>query len=618
MIRILIDSEELDLPAGFSLSIEDTSPIFNDRGSQSISANVPATPKNKRLLGFPNRLDQKYGPSDRMPVCMVQSGAYIRSGKLNITGANSQSIELNIGFDNSLAYEEWKTKKLTDLGNLPVLEFESTQKLWDFFLRIYREADSKTDDLAVFDICLSREKYKEQSGNGEDRELTCLELLNAGLYDTSKIAPFSGAWTVKRVIDNELTTVSVPDGYGFTPFVRAWRLLEFIFDDLGLDMESNPLKENADLSRLVVLNNTADTLCAKKINYAELMPDCTVEDFLKALWVRFGLTFTTDFDRKTVTLKFIRDIMNERPAKDIEQYLTEEPETEYGQRKYLALSAGTTIEGAETLTERLEDFLKGFDLANMTVNRNPSKTGGTTINISGRDGTIDFTWYENSGQWFRNRKGMSGDILETSSSFFKWDPQPKGLEAEDLDSPDEQVSIEHGGSPQFLVGARHFHSYIEGEEPEDGQECPLSFMFAFTDCFTARRQTIGRLGPDHTYSGYTGEAMWDDGRTHSTALYFQFSNGLFANFWQAYDRMLRHSGRTIRAKVRMKCTDLMSIDMLTPVKIRGLRALPDTIEYTLSDGVYAIADMTLRAMTAQGDFDSTGEQNIPDFPPKYS
>lgn len=616
MIRILIDSEELDLPAGFSLSIEETSPIFNDRGSQSISANVPATPKNMRLLGFPNRLDQKYGPADRYPSCTVQCGAYLRNGKLNITGATSRSIELNIGFDNSLAYVEWKSKKLTDLSNLPVLEFGTSQDLWDYFLRIYREADPKEDDLAIFDICLSREKYKEKSeGADEEKELTCLELLNAGLYDPSKIAPFSGEWTVKRVIDNVLTTVNVPDGYGFTPFVRAWRILEFIFADLGLKMESNPLKSMLDLARLVVLNNTADALCAKKINYTELMPDCTVEDFLKALWVRFGLTFTTDFDRNVVSLKFIRDIMNERPVKDLEQYLTEEPETEYEQRKYLALSAGTTIEGAEPLDERLEDFLQGFNLNALTENTSPVKGGsGMTVSVSGRDGNLDFTWYQVSGQWFRNKAGMSGDILDTSSSFFKWDPQPKGLDKEELVSPDEQVPLEHGGSPQFLVGARHFHTYIDGDEPERGEDCPLAFMFAFTDHVSYRNGTVGRLGPDSRMDDTTGGVQFADGSVQTTSLYFQFGDGLFANFWRTYDRMLRHSGRTIRVKVRMKCTDLKDIDMLTPVKFRGALMLPDTMEYTLADGVYAIADITLRAMAMQGDFDMYNEQNIPRFP----
>lgn len=49
MIKILIKGEALDLPEGFSMAVEDTNPIFNDQGSQSIPATVPPTRRNNRL-----------------------------------------------------------------------------------------------------------------------------------------------------------------------------------------------------------------------------------------------------------------------------------------------------------------------------------------------------------------------------------------------------------------------------------------------------------------------------------------------------------------------------------------------------------------------------------------
>lgn len=45
MLEIRINNEPLDIPAGFSVEIEDTNPIFNERGSQSIPATVPASAK---------------------------------------------------------------------------------------------------------------------------------------------------------------------------------------------------------------------------------------------------------------------------------------------------------------------------------------------------------------------------------------------------------------------------------------------------------------------------------------------------------------------------------------------------------------------------------------------
>ena len=54
---IEIDGETLDLPQSFSFDVEDSSPVFNDRGSMSVPATVPPTPGNMRLMGFAGRLD---------------------------------------------------------------------------------------------------------------------------------------------------------------------------------------------------------------------------------------------------------------------------------------------------------------------------------------------------------------------------------------------------------------------------------------------------------------------------------------------------------------------------------------------------------------------------------
>lgn len=61
------------------------------------------------------------------------------------------------------------------------------------------------------------------------------------------------------------------------------------------------------------------------LNYADLMPDCTIEDFLNALYVRFGLVYNVSSDTKTATLRLIRDIMEDEPAVDLSRNLTAEP-----------------------------------------------------------------------------------------------------------------------------------------------------------------------------------------------------------------------------------------------------------------------------------------------------
>lgn len=90
MIKILIKGEVLDLPEGFSMAVEDSSPVFNDRGSQSLPATVPASSRNLRLLHFPHRIDAGVDPRNPLQEVSVVSGAYRREGVLNMSEAGKK------------------------------------------------------------------------------------------------------------------------------------------------------------------------------------------------------------------------------------------------------------------------------------------------------------------------------------------------------------------------------------------------------------------------------------------------------------------------------------------------------------------------------------------------
>lgn len=117
--------------------------------------------------------------------------------------------------------------------------------------------------------------------------------------------------------------------------------------DLGLTVLSNPFKPDSELWRLVVLNNAADSVCTGKIKYADLMPDSTVEEFLNALWVRFGLVYNIDENKHTVSLRFLSDILECGVSEPLDQYIAGTEKITYNERQYVKLSAKTSIEGAE-------------------------------------------------------------------------------------------------------------------------------------------------------------------------------------------------------------------------------------------------------------------------------
>ena len=393
MTRIQVQGTSLDLPEDFLIGIEDNSPIYNERGSQSIPVMVPATDKNCKVMGFPNRLDSAYEQNNPNKKASLIDGAYIRSGLMNVTGASSRDgITFNIGFDNSTAYATWKEKRLCDLDNLPEYKVEDIQgeteitHLLDYLYNIYQAADPQKHDFAVFPIAISKE---EVDGT------IYWEMLNQLHNSPSLHCPLEQPRNIKRVVDGVLTDITVPEGYGVSPFLRVWRVVELVFDNLGLKLLRNPFKEDLDLARLVVLNNSADTLCVSKIKYCDLMPDSTVSQFMNALWVRFGLVYDIDYDAATVDLRLIRDIVDKPGMEVWDSYMTDIEQITYNMPQYLKLSAKTSLDGAEPATPRFEDFIRGLDVRDVHLGTHVSQW----INLSPRqdhdwDGDVNDDFYD--------------------------------------------------------------------------------------------------------------------------------------------------------------------------------------------------------------------------------
>ncbi|MFK2275646.1 hypothetical protein ACIXO6_02435 [Bacteroides fragilis] len=112
-----------DLQNDFSIEIEDTSPIYNERGSQSVPATLPASRNNLSLITHVHRPDSTYSPAPDTRVT-VSDGVYNRIGKMNITQASkSGGIVSNIGFDESELYSEWNAVSLRSLS-APVIRPE--------------------------------------------------------------------------------------------------------------------------------------------------------------------------------------------------------------------------------------------------------------------------------------------------------------------------------------------------------------------------------------------------------------------------------------------------------------------------------------------------------------
>lgn len=583
------DGKRFDLPEGFSIEIEETNPVFNERGSQSVPVTLPPSPLNKQLTGFASRLDTASAPG-RLPECTVSDGAaYVRTGHINVDSAGGVSgISINIGFDNSTVYHEWQKKKLRDI-NFPYTFFQTDDELRAAVdaLLLSKGSSELEERYAMFPVTV------EEPEPAEDGTVYSVQL-NSINSDTE----YWQERTVRQMIDNVLTDVTVPPFYGLTVFMRVWYLLELVFADLGYTMESNPLKNIQELSRLVVINNTGDALCTKVIKPEELMPDCTVEDFMKALWVRFGLVYTINPDRRTVRCRLLRDILlvSASGCPDFTFRMSSPPEITYNAPQYIRLSAQTSLPDAGAYSETMDGIRKAtHDMMHLTVKAEKYSLLDTPqLNlVSGR-------------VIVRHSEGNEVELLGTA--FTAYDPQTVGLDALELSSPDDFVpTISYSRddqNPRFLVGARHFHSEIKGipEYLRSEPECPLSFMFALG----SKGYTIPYCMPLE-HDKYRADYVSSE---HRLSLLFDTPDGLFERFWSSYDRILRHDNRSVECEALFTKKDLRQIDMLQPVKIHGVLCLIDTLTYSLPAGNIVKVKMKLRPIQTMGTFDLVAEQKV--------
>lgn len=571
MLKIETNRGVLDLRGDLSLQVEEKSPVMNDRGSQSLPVTVPPTPRNMLLTGFAHRLDSVAEPLGGEKSCVVSDGVYWRRGILNLVSASRRDgVTLNVGFDNSEAYESWKKRKLNEV-TAPMVGDGQVSTLKTLLQAAYSNGDG--GDYAVFPIAVEREEIS--GNNGSTIYWGLLNRVENGqlAFPSSQVQP----------VDGTMTTVTLPDGYGVTPFLYVWRVLELVFADLGYEIESNPFKGTAagDLSKVVVLNNVADALCTGYLRYSELLPDCEVQALLNALKVRFGLVYLLNQDTKRVKLELVRDIVAKGPGCDLTAAMADWALVTYESRKQLKLSAKTSLYNAAPTNDRLEDYTKGMSLSDLTVveEHNTGNVISTSLLLERVTGKL----YKRDKQHPNTSTNVYTDSV---SGFFNWDPQTEGVETEELSSEDECVPmllVDGVYVPGYITGAVHRHSYIKGRESEkEENETPLAFVISYGQS--------GRITPPASAQG-----------NGSLSLLFQWDNGLYARFWAGYDDILRRAFNKVEVTMRMTAVQLLGLDLLEPVKFQGQRLLIDGFDYLLPTRGHTEVRMTLRTLRPVGD-----------------
>lgn len=597
-LKIKNASGTFDLPNDFNIEIEDTSPLYNERGSQSIPATLPASPNNLILTNHIHRLDTDHAPATDARV-IVSDGIYNRIGKMNITQAShSEGIISNIGFDESELYSIWNAVSLRTL-DAPILRLGSASAIITLLEDIMNETQTE-EGLAVFPVCVNMPS-KDETIDNKEVSTYYPEYINkiAKVNDTYKLV--GAARQETYLLENKPVLTSVPEGYGVTAFLKVSWLLNFIFRKYGYTITENPFSTHPQLSRLVVLNNTADACVKGFLDYSDLMPDCTINEFLQALYCRFGMVYFVDGKTKSVKLKFIKDLISNPASKDWTLLKAAMPVINYNSPQQLKLSAGTSIAGpyqnlvAAPAADSLDKFLKPF---NYVVSSNYSK---------------GYLYYFNSDGRYAVRN-IYTHLLETrSSDFFPWD-KGSNIGYMEITSVDECLPIkgtypdEHPTCPAYLLGKVHKYTNIASADielsDEQNTQTPLCFCFAFP-----RNTSSYPYGSPRCYTA-AGDPVTVNGHTFDISMTFVGDNGLFNRFWKGFDAVLRYANHTIEVPLHLNHNQLLNSDFSQAINMDGQKLLIDNLKYTLPLSLTRPATVRFRTLKLLAPFDQDKDQGI--------
>lgn len=585
-----------DVPGDFQMEVEITSPIYTDKGSQTLASTLPATKRNLYLADYIHRVDIVNAPGKDV-MAIIADGIYRRTGKQNITSASRESgIVANFGFDESLMYEAWNNVSLKKLPNLPVYKPDGgITILMTHLSNVMRYKESA--DYYVFPIQVKN----ESSGDVVYPEfVNPIERAENGNYDLKK-----NARTEKMAISGTLVDVKLPAGYGLSPFIKVSKILELIFSAYGFKLVENAFATHYQLKKMAVLNNVADAIVQGQIEYKNMMPDCSVNDFLDALYCRTGAKVFVDGNTKTAKVILIKDAISANPFANWTLLKSSDLVPSYGAPKQLKLSAGTSFEGADVESDSFEEFLEQYN--------------GIITEVKGASpGYIpDDTYicYQASTGRFYKRNVITKNVSLVSSDFFPWNKKTVNVESEEVTGADECLPMAFTNSllvPQYLAGTVNLNTTLrEAKVEEQKEDTPLCFCFAMGLATDEKGNSTGYYFGSSLCRDPAGNYFRDSsGNTYTYSLVFRGEDGAFNRFFKEWDAILRHSNHTLTGKFNIDRINLTKIDVGCPLLVSGQRMMVESVKHSMPYRINKPATVKLRTTKLLKPYDLESEQGI--------
>lgn len=541
-MKIITEHGQLDLPEDFNIKIERHNPLISGEGDASVPATLPSSSHNLAVLGHRERVDRAYRYTNKMDA-ILQVGPITKRGQLLLdTVHRRDGIAASFAMDNSDLYVTSKEKSLKEIFNSYnngagyIRRFQTFNIAFQYLQHIYEVGG--TDDFMIFPVAVS--PYK--SGNNTNYQYNN-EINNDGNL----------VFGQREVHEGDII-MTVPMGYGVSPFIRLHRMLDILFHILGYEVTYNCFAKN-DLKDIVIVNNCADTMVKLVIlNYADMVPSCTLSEFLEWMNNKFHAQPFVNSESKEVKIVMMEDVLSGEADIDISGIVQDDFTVTLNPQKRVVLEPKITIEGTEAAADNFDELLKKY--GGYCVGVNETEFAYIRTNAANNDFAFDcLILREVTGQFYiLNRDLNTGNYPQVpiliGSNIIKYDrinsEEEESFKQDDL----VPLMLSNGSHACPYIGERiHFHTGYNGQNEKAEQEIIVAIGVASNELYYKTTGTINSILPAKNLYG-------------QLSLPFGLTpHEMYQYFWKRYNEMLLNNATHLKGKVQFDLNQFLCLDM---------------------------------------------------------
>ena len=561
-MKLVTPYGQLDLPRDFAMTMERTNPLLSDQGDSSIPTTLPASPHNLAVLGHRERIDRANRYTNKVDA-ILEAGPVQKQGHLIIDTAQRQKgIDVSFAIDNSDLYSKSKKKKLPEILERISQTFQSVEAAVIYMEHVYG-GDSPTEDYNVFPVAVS--KYEDDNGN------TIYQ------YNNEVIGNGSLNYEARTVREDDIL-MAVPEGYGIAPFLKLHRLIDLLFEQLGYTVTYNCFSAN-NYKDLTIVHNCSDCLVRPVLNYSDLVPTCTLHDFITWINAKFHAQPIVNSDSKEVKIVFVESVLASAADADISSKVEGEPRITLSPSSRIVLTPTNTIEGTEPpmrTLDQLNEKYGGYIRMDETMFES---LNGDNAPFVGR-----LMLRNSTGMFYEQclKLTTAKPILNPiGTNHFTYD-RDNSEQTEEITQSDVMplmICQDKLGVAPYIGTRTHRHTAFRDKDEDGNQD--IIVVRAFTSISTRYRTT-----------GTTQERIPNSDYTESSFYYDLTNYGLYNWFWANYNEILLNNKTMVNVKLDAGIQGFFKFDTATLKMMKGQKLLPEKISLR----------MGTKAQLAEADF----------------